>query len=275
MSTTAAAPTPASAARRSVLLSVGALGLLLAVFLVPFRLASTWTGAYPNVAALREQMSAAFVRYWHTGASADLAGPVDYWARFHLLKAVLAALLLAVLLPLGARIWNSYVRATHRGRRLLLGAAGVGHAAITVLALLMLVANIQGTIAPLSSALGLMPLRRPDPALADTLTQVRHGLASGTQPPALEALVNDYARYHAALAVVATLVTIALLALAVRMWRRRTRLARSEARHRRVLFTGAVSVLLLAAFFAIITAANLSTVAHPAPALLGFFNGSL
>lgn len=157
----------------------------------------------------------------------------------------------------------------------MLGVAGGVHAAVMVLALLVLVANIQGAVAPLSSALGLMPLSNPDPALAGTLVQVRDALATGEQPVALDARVQDYARYHLTLAVVATGVTLTLLAVAVRLWRQRARLAPSERRYRRVLLTGAISMLLLTAFFAIITAANLTTVAHPAPALLGFFNGGL
>lgn len=275
MSVTVPTPTPAASSRRLLLLTTGALGLLLAMFLIPFRLASAWPGGYPDVTELSHQMGAAFVRYWHTGAASDLSGPVEYWARFHILKAILAALLLVVLIPLGVRLWTAYAGAVRRGRRLLLGVAGVVHAAVTVLALLVLVANIQGAVAPLSSALGLMPMTNPDPALAEALTQVRHGLATGQQSAALDALVQDYARYHAALAVVGTAVTLILLTVAVRMWRRRAQLARSERRPRRVLLTGAVGVLLLAAFFAVTTAANLSTVAHPAPALLGFFNGGL
>ncbi len=39
--------------------------------------------------------------------------------------------------------------------------------------------GLQGAIAPLSSALGLLPLHTPDPALAATIKQVRRGLASG------------------------------------------------------------------------------------------------
>jgi len=259
--------------RRPLLLAAGAVALLLTVFLVPFRLASAWPGGYPDINALSEQMSAAFVRYWHTAADSDLAGPVDYWARFHILKAILAALLMVALVTLGARIWTAYSHAVRLGRRLVLGVAGVVHAAVMVLALLVLVANIQGAVAPLSSALGLMPLSNPDPALAGTLVQVRDALATGEHSVALDALVQDYARYHLTLAVVATGVTLTLLAVAVRLWRQRARLAPSERRYRRVLLTGAISMLLLTAFFAIITAANLTTVAHPAPALLGFFNG--
>jgi hypothetical protein len=266
-------PVPAPASRRPSLLAAGALGLLLAVFLVPFRLASAWPGGYPNVTALSDQMSASFVRYWHSASPADLAGPVEYWARFHIFKAIFAALLLMVLIPLGARTWSAYTHAARR-RRSVLAITGVVHAAVTVLALLVLVANIQGGIAPLSSALGLMPLRNPDPALAQTVSQVRHALATGEQSAALDALVADYARYHAALAAVGAVVTLALLTVAVGMWRHRRPLARSAQRNRRVLLLGVVSVLLLAAFFALITAANLSTVAHPAPALLSFFNGS-
>jgi len=260
--------------RGLLLLTSGAIALLLAVFLVPFHLASAWPGGYPDVAALSDQMSVAFVHYWHTGTASDLAGPVDYWARFHLLKALLTVLLLMVLIPLGGRIWSAYRHTARPARRLVIGVAGVVHATATGLAVVVLVANIQGAIAPLSSALGLMPLGGPDPALASTVGQVRHALATGQQSAALDALVRDYARYHAALAAVGVVVTVVLLTVGVRMWRRRGRVDRAERRYRRVLLAGSVGILLFAAFFGMITAANLATAAHPAPALLGFFNGS-
>jgi hypothetical protein len=273
-----AADTSASAAptRRSILLATGAVGLLAAVFLTPFRLASAWADGYPDVAALSHAMSAGFVSYWHTGAATlgpDLTVPVDYWARFHVLKACLAALLLIVLVPLGGRIWSSYTSTARAGHRLLIAALGAVHACLTVLALLVLVANVQGAIAPLSSALGLMPLSDPDPALAATLSQIHHALVTGHDSAALDTLVRDYGLYHAAMAAIGAAVTLLLLTSAVVLWRRRTRVARNERRSRRVLLTGAASLLLLTAFFAIITAANLATAAHPAPALLGFFEG--
>ncbi len=249
--------------------------LLVAVFVAPFPVASAWSdGGYPSRAALVDSLSAAFVHYWDAGSGVigpDLALPVDFWARFHVVKAALAAILLVALARLGSRTWVVYTRAATATRRLLAGVL-VGMAALALLALLVLVANVQGAIAPLSSALGLLPMGRPDPALAGTITQVRDGLAGEARSPALGTLVHDFTAYHIAMAGLGAVVTAGLLATAVLLWRRRARMSAGR-RGRHLTATAVVAVMASSAFFGVVTAANLSTVADPAPALLGFFQG--
>lgn len=274
------ATTPLIAPRRRVVaLIAGACLLMLAVVRAPFPLASAWpSGGYPDVTSLSDEMSSGFVAFWHEGTGSlgpGLAGAVDYWARFHVIKAVLVGALLIVLLPLGSRIWAAYARTQRLGRRLLLGLSGLFHAGIALLALLVLVANIQGALAPLSSALGLMPLGDPDPPLAATVRQVRRGLATGQETAALDTLVHDFAVYHAAMAGIGAVVTLALVASSILLWRRRAGVPHSQHRQRRVLVVGVGALLVVAFLFAVVTAANVSTLAHPAPALLGFFDGGL
>jgi len=276
---TTAMPARSALQSRTALLGAAAGLLILAVMLVPFPLASALPGGgYPDVSALGDAMDSGFVAYWRAGTGSlgsGLQTAVDFWARFHIIKAVLAAVLLAVLVPLGSRIWGAYATAPRRGRRLLLAVTGVFHAGIALLALLVLVANIQGAIAPLSSALGLMSVGDPGPALADVTGQVRDGLDAGQQSAALDLLVRDFTVYHAAMAGVGTMVTVGLLVAAVILVRRRARMPRTERRLRRVHLLGVVSLICLAALFGLVTVANVSTVAHPAAALLGFFDGGL
>ncbi|EWT02060.1 hypothetical protein N865_07140 [Intrasporangium oryzae NRRL B-24470] len=258
-------------------LIAGAVLLVLAVAFVPFRLASFGPGGgYPDVSTLGQSLSTGFVRFWSAGEGVvgpDLARPVDYWARFHVIKAVLAALLLVVLVALAPRLWAAYVHAERLGRRLVVGTVGAVQAALAVLALLILVANIQGAIAPLSSALGLIPFGSSNTDLAATTAQVQRGLADGGHSPALDALVRDFAAYHVAMSWLGGVVTVGLIAAAVLLWRRRARVPRDERRQRRTLVLMALAVLALAAFFGVVTAANISTAANPAPALLAFFQG--
>jgi len=265
--------------RRPLMLSLWAGLLVLAIMVAPFSLASLGPGGgYPGVAALGEAMNSGFVAYWRAGTGslgAGLDNAVEFWSRFHIIKALLAGILLVVLLPLGSQIWSAYAAARQRARRLALGVAGALHGALTLLALLVVVANIQGAIAPLSSALGLMSLGNPDPALAAASGQVRRGLAAGEQSPVLDALVRDFTVYHAAMAGIGAVVTVGLLAGTVLLFRRRARVPRSERRLRRVHLVGVGSLMVLAALFALVTAANVSTLAHPVPALLGFFAGGL
>ena len=146
-------------------LTVGTVALLVGVFLAPFRVASIWAGGdYGNVNELRDAVRSGFVDFWSAGQSAigpAMSGPVDFWAKFHIVKAVLAAALLVSTLLLGSRIGRAYLRAASLPRRLLLGVVGMADAAVAALALVILVANVQGAVAPLSSLLGLMPISSP------------------------------------------------------------------------------------------------------------------
>ncbi len=258
--------------------------LVLAVFLTPFPLAAAWLHSghsdrgYSDLTVLVDSLSTAFVHHWKADSGAigaDLAVPVDFWARFHIVKAALAAALLVVMAPLGSRTWALYLRAGTTANRILAGALLALEALIAVIALLVVVANTQGAIAPLSSALGLLPVGTREPVLAQAVTQIREGLAAGAQNPALTLLVDDFTAYHLAMAGLGVVVTVALLIGAVTLWRRRSRLTAGSQRGRHLLAVGVAATVTLSLFFAVVTAGNVSTVVHPAPALLGFFEGGV
>jgi hypothetical protein len=65
---------------------------------------------------------------------------------------------------------------------------------------------------------------------------------------------------------------VALLGGAVVLWRRRSRM---PARHagRGLLLLAVVALVASAMLFGVVAAGNVSTVAHPVPALAGFFAG--
>lgn len=256
---------------------VGGTVLALAVFLAPFPAASAWPGGgYPSRTALVDSLSSGFIHHSNAGSALigpELARPVDFWARFHVIKAALAAMLLLVLVSLGSRTWRGYASANRPRRRLAVGALLGVEAPTALAAILILVANIQGAVAPLSSALGLLPIGRPDPALAETITQVRHGLRSGTRSPALELLVHDFTRYHLAMACLGAVVTLSLAVAAVLLGRQRSKMSGAPHRGRGMLALAIVAAGVSSAFFGVVTAANFSTVARPVPALLSFFEG--
>lgn len=276
---TASTTDPPRLARPAALLRpmVTAGALVLVLFLAPFPTASLWSGGgYSTRAALVRSLSSGFVLFWDGGigvVSPNLIVPVDFWMRFHVVKAILAAALVVVLARLGSRTWTAYTSATTAARKVAAGMLAAATAVLGMVALLILVANLQGAIAPLSSALGLLPMGTPDPALAGTVSQVRHDLATGVGSPALAVLVHDFSAYHVAMAGIGALTTAGLLATAVFLWRRRRRLTAGRQPGRQLLASVAVAAVAFAAFFAVVTAANLSTSAHPAPALLGFFEG--
>lgn len=262
--------------RRVPALTAVAAVLTAAVVLVPFPLAAALSGGgYRGPEALREAVTTGFVRFWSTGSGAlgpDLAAAADFWARFHVVKAVLAGALLGVLLVLVPRLWRAGTD-TGRPRRWALRAAATGTASLLVLSLLVLVANVQGALAPLSSVLGVMPLGAPTGDLAATVDRARDTVATASPSPVAATLIDDFTRYHAVMAVLGAVVTVALLAGAVVLLRRRSSTAPADRPQRRALAGAGVGMLLLAAFFAVTTAANLGTARHPAAALVGFLGG--
>lgn len=167
---------------------------------------------------------------------ADLARAVTDWRLFHMVKAVLALMLLAVALACVRRLGQAV------SRRL----AG----ATALAALIALAANVQGAITPLASLASFGPIRigggnDPTAALATELT------GSLAWPLLLE----DFTRFHVTMAIIAVIATLGLGVLTARaLVRRRT--------------TATVSRGLMALAWALIAAANVSTALAPASALL-------
>ncbi|TYC17751.1 hypothetical protein FXF65_05220 [Actinomadura syzygii] len=241
-------------------------------------------GGFDSERDLRGAVRESFVAYWGSGdrdVTPGLDRVVDYWFRFHLVKGAISALMLGVLIALGVIVWKAFVRADAlgAGKRAALASAGVVVSLGAVFSLAALMANVQGLVAPLSSLMPmLMSGGEADPALTSTLGQVRGQLAAspgaGGHSPALDMLIDDFARYHAAMAVIAATVLAAFIAASVALWRGFARTDRSGRRARRVLASfGALTVLLSLALI-VVTVANTYTAGHSAPALQAFFDGS-
>lgn len=258
---------------RPALLAVAAAGLIAAFVLAPPVLAG---GDYADEQHLVGALRGAFVTYWQSGQgdlTPDLAGITDYWFRYHVAKGAIAALLLVVLVVLLRRT----------SRKLVL----VPVTALAGLALVTVMANVQGMVAPFASLLpmvvdgagggqvvdgasggqvvdgasgGQVVDGASGAAISGTLEQIRQGLTAGDQTPALQAMVGDFGRYHEAMVAIAGLVAIGLLAAGVLLWRRSARAF------------GVVSALLSLAV-ATVAVANTTVAADPTPALLAFFDG--
>jgi hypothetical protein len=263
-------------------------GLVVAFVVAPPRLAATGsTGDLADEDHLIAAFRAAVVEYWRSGSRdypPDLQRVVDYWFRFHLVKGGIAALLLIVLVALGVLLWRTFLRADGlgKGSRVALASAGTAVPMLALFALAVVMANIQGALAPFASLLPMLTDDAPDgtPAgsVAGTLAQARQQLAGshrtgGYTPPALDAMVSDFAWYHVAMAVIATVVAVALLGLSVMFWRGFARVGSTDRRTRRVLAWFGVFSAVSALIAAVIVVANAGTATDPAPALLALFNG--
>lgn len=271
-------------ARAVTVLAALAVALVPAFVLAPGPVAGSMSGGgYGDRRELDDRLSASFADYWESGGRSlppGLQGVVDYWSRYHVVKAVVAAVLLAVLVALGVLLRNAFLRAgaLTAGRRAALASAGVFVAALALFSLAMVMANIQGALAPFSSLMSMLPVHASHGELADVLGQIRRQLAGypdagGPTPPPIEVMVGDFGRYHAVLAVAATVVALSFVAISAVSWRRFAGTAASDRRTRRVFRASGLLWALLAAAVAVIAVANTATTADPAPALLAFFEG--
>lgn len=199
-----------------------------------------------SAGALADPFRAEFAAWWHSGAgelSPDLARIVDFWFRYHLAKAVLAALLLVVLIALAVRLrrWWALAPVT----------------ALGLLALAALMANLQGAVAPFASLFPLLSV--------DDLRAPAEALRTGNRPPALATILDNYVLYHAAMIAIAGTVAVASLAAAIVLGRR---FRRSRVHTSFAVVAGLVAVVAL-----VLTAANTTTTLNPEPGLAGLFSG--
>ncbi|MEV4510049.1 hypothetical protein AB0K00_13930 [Dactylosporangium sp. NPDC049525] len=259
--------------RTAAALAALAAGLLAAFVIAPPAL----VGDFTDERDLTEMFRGAFVEYWGTGGrnlTPGLQTLVDDWFRYHLVKAVTAALLLAVLVALGAVLWKTFQAATGR-RRAAVASAGAAVTLLVLSALAVVMANIQGMAAPFASLLPMLVDGDPaDPALAGTLDQVRQRLADAPSAPAAGVMVDAFGHYHAVMAVVAAVVAAGLLSVSVVSWRRFARTPSPDRPQRRAVASFAVLMLLAALAVTVVAVANTTVAADPVPALAALFDGS-
>lgn len=159
MTTTAPAVTGSARPSYFGALTVPTALLVTLVALVPFPLASALSGGrYGDLAALRAGVTNGFVQLWTTddGRLGELSATADFWARFHVVKATLSTVLLVVLCILLARVWRASTDPGSRARQWGLALLGLGASGLAVVSLLLVLANLQGAVAPLSSVLGVL-----------------------------------------------------------------------------------------------------------------------
>ncbi|MFF3608987.1 hypothetical protein [Streptomyces sp. NPDC002463] len=266
--------------RALALLATAALALVAAFVVVPRTLAASASGAdVGGEGGLARAFREAFVAYWSSGERGfppDVDRLVAYWSRYHVAKGVIAALLLIVLVALGARLWRAFVRAggLGAGRRFALAATCVLTTTLALLSLAAVMANIQGATAPFASLLPMLPTGGTDGEVGAAIAQVRERLAAGDHvSPALDVMLGDFARYHEAMAWIAAAVAVVLVVLGVAAWKCFRRTLSADRRARRTLGSFAALSVLSSLFLIVVAVANTTTAADPRPALLAFFHG--
>jgi hypothetical protein len=269
--TALSAATHHSSLRQLGLLATIIAGLSTAFFFAPSLMAMLIAGASGiTTGTLAHRVGGAFSEWWSAGTTSlteSMSAVVQFWAAFHAVKAVIAAALVVVLFVAIRQLLAAHAHEDSRGRRAVIAAFGIAASLAAPALLLVLLANVQGSIAPLSSVMGLLPMTPP----TEALTEVRAHFAAGTTTPVLSALVDDFRRYHAAMAMAAVIATFCVVAVNIAVWIHVFDLPSTEKRARRTLATIAVTLPALALFLFAITLANASTVVETAPARASFF----
>lgn len=251
---------------------------------VAFVVAPVWLaggghgGGFVGSAALSRSVGHEFVAFWHTDRQARPAAMndlVQYWGRYHVAKAVLAGVLLIVLSVLATRLWKQSVdSAIATRRRRMAGMAGATATAGGFAAALLLMANVQGAIAPLSSVLSLVPSAGDDPAVGQVRAQVVQHLRIGdTSRPALARMVDDFGTYLAVLAASALALACAAVVLSMVVGRSFRRTARSDGATRRTKALTGVGFAIAGVVLLVLAVANIGNAIEPAHALLLFYAG--
>ncbi|WP_218028382.1 hypothetical protein [Nocardia yamanashiensis] len=279
---TGATTRPRSADNAARLLAGLAVGLAVAFVLAPARLAARGsTGDFADESDLRTAFRAAFADYWRSGKrdlNPALQQIVDYWFRYHLVKAVVAAILLAVLARLALLLWRSFLAAApDTGGTTALAAGATVTTLLSLFSTVLLMANIQGMIAPFASLLPMLTSGPSDPETATVRAQITQYLtdypANGT-PPALDVMISDFARYHVAMAIIAATVAIAFIAVSILLWKRYAATDYTARRPRRLLAVSAILSALLSLTALVVVYANVTSAADSPPALAALFAGS-
>ena len=239
--------------------------------LAPAALLGPTFGAYNSEAQLQDALGSALVEYWRSGTPdfpAPLATLVDYWFQWHAIKVAISTLLVIVSALLTTALWRRYLRARTR-----YSAVATAMTVLTVLALGVLILNIQATIVPLVALLPLLPSRTADGQLAQVLSAMRSGLTEPADPhagsPALAVMLGEVERYHWAMVGMSATLMVATALASTYLWKRRIAADPSVARARFMYSTLGVITALTACLLLLVTAVYALTALQPSTWLIG------
>ncbi|WP_406831215.1 hypothetical protein ABEG17_00075 [Pedococcus sp. KACC 23699] len=248
-----------------------------AVFLAPAGLVSS--RGYSGESELVAASESAFLHADLSGPVADsqaLAELTALWREFHLLKAVIAGLLVLALVGLASTV-RCRVEAAGRGRRRWLLLSVYSGVIVWLLgALTVLLANVQGAAAPFASVASLLPAAHATGELEVVLSHLREVVPSGTPSPAggiASQLLGDFTLYHAVFAVLAAATGSLLSAVALRAVWRRWRLRGPDRSPQQTWLVQTILYGASGGLFLLLALANVSTSVHPVPALLASLGG--
>ncbi|MEU5265489.1 hypothetical protein [Amycolatopsis sp. NPDC021455] len=204
------------------LLLAAAAALVATFVLAPAALLKPTFGAY-DYTQLQDAFGSALVEYWRSGTPAfpaRLTTLVDYWFQWHAIKVAISALAVIVFALLTTALWQRYLRA-----RPWYAAVATAAAVLTVLAMGVLMVNIEVTAVPLVGLLGLLPGTTADGKLAQVLSEMHEGLTESAGPhagsPALTIFLGEIERYHWVMVAISATLMVATGLASAYFWKRR------------------------------------------------------
>lgn len=245
-------------------LLAAAVALVTGFVIAPVALLRGRYGAYTEPATLENSVATALDQYWRAGEEgfpASLSELMSYWFQWHLIKVVITALLITVIVMMSIALWQWYLQARKGAAGLLVAATGT--MIVGSLGVVVLLANVQSSAAPLVSLLQVLPGSGAETTIAPTIDSIVAAALDPGNPSGesrvLMVLLDEVTRYHGTLAVGAFAVAGVTSAGSVTCWRRRALSGRSSARTGRMLAViGAFLALLGLAALAISAVSVLS-----------------
>ncbi|MGW3966558.1 hypothetical protein ACWED2_42550 [Amycolatopsis sp. NPDC005003] len=257
------------------LLLAAAAALVAAFMFAPAALLRPAFGAY-DYAKLQETFGDALVEYWRSGTPAfpaHLTTLVDYWFQWHAIKVAISALSVIVFALLTTALWQRYLRA-----RPWYAAVATAAAVSTVLAMGVLMVNIEVTAVPLVGLLGLLPGTAADGKLTQVLREMHEGLTESAGPhagsPALTVFLGEVERYHWVMVAISATLLVATGLASAYFWKRRSTSDPGAARVRFMHTTLGVITALTACLLLLLTAASVLSALEPATTLLDVIGAS-
>ena len=188
-----------------------------------------------------------------------LTNETQFWFWFHLSKAFISLILLILIILYTRELDKNYQFSGSRLLALIHKTKKIALHSLGIFSFLILAANIQGSIAPLSSLISFLPANQHDYRLSESVQKLRLDLLNGDQNSFASSVLRDFSIYHLTTTVIfgiATLYSFKNLYLSVKN------------RNYSAIFVAGI----LGIGFLLLGVANLGTTLHPIPAFDGFLS---
>lgn len=239
----------------------------ISLFYLPWNIAKFVTGgswANPNQFAIAIQTG--FLKDLNSNISTPgyensyLTNETQFWFWFHLSKAFISLILFILIFFYTRELDKNYQFSGSRLLGIIHQTKNIALHSLGIFSFLILAANIQGSVAPLSSIISFLPANEHDYRLNESVQKLRLDLLNGDPNAFASSVLRDFSIYHLTTTVIFGIASLYLfknLYLSVKN------------RNLSTIFVAGI----LGIGFLLLGVANLGTTLHPIPAFNGFLSG--